>query len=960
MLLAAKFGFIDKDIPENKAVRSQLQPQLLTNQQNDTVLDYLLQELKTSQSFTFAVAFVTESGLIDLKSTFLDLAKKGIRGKLLTSNYLNFNNPKVFRELLKITNLDVRVTDEYGFHTKTYLFNHGDYLSVIIGSSNLTQNALKRNIEWNLRVTSTQQGDILNQVSHKLDDMWNKAEVLTDKWIDMYQSNYVKPSPMQVMQTKTPYKVAIKPNKMQTPALDELATLRGKGEHKALVVAATGTGKTYLAAFDVRQYAPKRLLFVVHREQILRKAKESFKEVLGGNDSDYGILSGNEKNPDAKYLFATINMAASQGFLEKNSEDAFDYIIIDEAHRIGRDKDGAKPTLYEKFLNHFKSDFLLGMTATPQRTDGVNAYEFFDYNVAYEISLFDALEEDLLAPFHYIGVTDYEYQGELIADSTSLKNLVSKERVNYLIEKTDYYGYSGEKLHGLIFVSRIEEGQQLVDELNKREIKARFLSGSDGPNIREATVKLLEAGKIDYIVTVDVFNEGIDIPIINQVVLMRPTESSIIFLQQLGRGLRKNKSKEYVTVIDFIGNYQNNYMIPIALDSSHSSNKEKLRKNTIAPSISGVSTIHFEEVAAKKILESIRETKFNSVKRFKENYFSVKQKIGQNIPMLMDLIKFGTISVDDIVDKYKTVKNLQFNMEDIYTRENIPNFDDELTGYLTFINKEIAVSKRIVELILIQELIRNGEISDERIYQICKDNNYYIDDETLESVARILNFSYFLNSTKKDYGSYGLALYKNNNWKLSDKFKQALNNIVFKEYVNDAVTAGFSELTANYNVKDKFEIGQKYLRKDVIKMLNWNKEQTGQNVGGYIKRSDNKFLPMFVNLEKVKATNLVAYEDEFINRETMIWYSKNKRSLQSPTEKVISESDSFGFIQVFVKRSDEVTKEGISFYYLGSAKVISSEEEAIKDSQGNTTNLIKFEIQLQHPVDYDLFLALTE
>lgn len=871
MLLAAKFGFVDKNISKNNIVQAQLQPQLLTNQTNGTVLDYLLQELKTAGAFTFAVAFVTESGLIDLKSTFYDLAEKGISGRLLTSNYLGFNNPKVFRELLKIKNLDVRVTDMEGFHAKTYMFEHQDYSSVIIGSSNLTQNALKRNVEWNLRITSTDQGDILNQVSDNLEALWQGAEPLTEAWINQYELTYIKPEPVKVADTITKYQVKIKPNDMQTPALKELELLRQQGESKALVVAATGTGKTYLAAFDVRQYQAKRLLFVVHREQILRKAMESFKKVLGGNDADYGILSGNEKNTTAKYIFATINMAASENFMASNASDTFDYIIIDEAHRVGRSKDGQKTTLYEKFLIHFQPKFLLGMTATPQRTDGINVYEFFDYNVAYEISLFDALEVDLLTPFHYIGITDYEQNGKVITDGTDLKNLVSKERVDYLLEKTEYYGYSGEQLHGLIFVSRVEEGLQLAAELKKRGVDAIFVAGSDGPEAREAAVKQLEEGVIEYIITVDIFNEGIDIPIVNQVVLMRPTISSIIFLQQLGRGLRKHGAKEYVTVLDFIGNYQNNYMIPLAFDRSNSSNKEKLRRNIVAPSISGVSTINFEAVAAKKILESIRETKFDSAKRFKTDYENVKQKIGQKIPFLMDLIRFGTINVNDIIDKYKTLLEMQLNFEPKANRGQLPNFGSDLKGYLLFVSREITQSKRVLEIIVMRELLKNGTVTDEQLRAIFIDANYFFDEEAFETMARQFDYSYFTAPTVKLYGpKNGVATRVDGVWELTAEFKSALMNPRFKEYVDDAVTAGMYEVTHNFDLTQRFQIGQKYSRKDVIKILDWNKEQTGQNVGGYIKRSDDRFLPMFVNLEKTKTTNLVAYEDEFINLNTMI------------------------------------------------------------------------------------------
>lgn len=688
-----EFGFIDDSVEAS----GRYQPALLTNQGGDTILDHLTGELHTTKGFTFAVAFVTEGGLIDIKSTLNDLAQKGIRGRLITSNYLDFNQPKVFKELLKLPNVDVRIINENGFHTKAYSFNHGDYTSVIIGSANLTQTALKKNFEWNLRVTSTHQGDITKQITARLDDLWNKAVPLTEEWIADYAEHYEDRKP-NIQIERTDYFIEseeIRPNRMQEPALLALLKLRQQGAEKGLVVSATGTGKTYLAAFDVKQFAPERMLFVVHREQILKKSIESFKKVLGGKDSDYGLLSGSHKDYEAKYLFATINMVSRPDVMAQLGKERFDYILIDEAHRVGHTQDAERETMYQRFMKYFTPKFMLGMTATPERTDGVNVYEYFDYNVAYEISLLDALDSELLAPFHYIGVTDFEKDGEIIDDNTELRRLVSDERVNYLLEKTNYYGYAGPELHGLIFVSRIDEGEALVNELNARDVAARFISGKNSVEEREQAVRDLEDGKLEYIVTVDVFNEGVDIPKVNQVVMMRPTVSSIIFLQQLGRGLRKIEGKEYVTVIDFIGNYSNNYMIPMAFDKTRSSNKERIRKNIISPTISGVSTINFEEVARQQILKAVGQAKLDSAARFKEAYNTLKQKIGNRIPMFMDFVALGSVAIEDIVDKYKNLIDFQLKFENV---ADLPKFDDQKVKLLAFMAKEIATSKRILEI----------------------------------------------------------------------------------------------------------------------------------------------------------------------------------------------------------------------------------------------------------------------
>ncbi|WP_300560898.1 DEAD/DEAH box helicase [Companilactobacillus sp.] len=499
---------------------------------------------------------------------------------------------------------------------------------------------------------------------------------------------------------------------MQLPALEALNDLRNvKHADKGLIVAATGTGKTYLAAFDVQQVNPKRVLFVVHREQILRKAKESFQEILGGPDSDYGILSGNHKNFNARYIFATVNMVSKSSIQERFGSTAFDYIIIDEAHRVGQNQGGETQSMYQKLLNFYKPNFLLGMTATPERTDGTNVYEYFGYNLAYEISLLDSLDHDLLAPFHYIGVTDYEKDGEVIDDKTSLQHLVSDERVNYIISKTKYYGPRNKNVHGLIFVSRVSEGQELETKLNQRGINARFVSAADKVEDRETAVKELENGTLSYIITVDIFNEGVDIPCLNQIVMMRPTKSSIIFLQQLGRGLRKYKGKESVTILDFIGNYDENYMIPMAFDRSNTSNKEKIRKQIISPSISGVSTINFEEIARNRVLKAVSKARLNDMKRFKTAYQNLKDKNGRETPMLVDFEKKGNIDVSDIVHKFKTIYDMQTKFED----NPLPQFNKVQYSFLDFILREIVVSKRPIEAWILKQLFNNNTLNDKTI-----------------------------------------------------------------------------------------------------------------------------------------------------------------------------------------------------------------------------------------------------
>ncbi|MGB3101631.1 MAG: DEAD/DEAH box helicase family protein, partial [Psychrobacillus psychrotolerans] len=564
-------GFIDKSNP----VSGQFKPKLLSNKAHENVLSTLLQEMKTCETFTFSVAFITEGGLATLKTMLLDLQLKGIKGRIMTSTFLNFNQPKMFKELLKLDNVEVRLTGVKGFHSKGYIFEHKDYYSLIVGSSNLTDSALKANYEWNIYLTSLEDGEIIHHFKNQFEEAWNEAIPLTVDWINSYNLNYeqqpfVNQATSNVFEVNAEYltnqladSLAIQPNKMQNDALKQLKTLRETGAKKGLIISATGTGKTYLSAFDVRHFAPKKMLFVVHREQILKKALQDYRKILGGHEDDFGILSGNSKDTSAKYLFATVQTLSSERHLQQFEKDEFDYILIDEVHRAGADS-------YLNIINYFEPNFLLGMTATPERTDSFNIFELFDYNIAYEIRLQAALEEEMLCPFHYFGVIDYERNGEIIDDTSTLQQLVSQERVHHILEKVNYYGYSGKRVRGLIFCSSKQESHALSEVLNAQGLKTIALTGDNSQPEREDAIRKLEQYQLDYILTVDIFNEGIDIPFLNQIIMLRQTQSSIIFIQQLGRGLRKHNEKEYVTIIDFIGNYKNNYLIPIALSGDQS------------------------------------------------------------------------------------------------------------------------------------------------------------------------------------------------------------------------------------------------------------------------------------------------------------------------------------------------------------------------------------------------------
>ena len=685
LIKSLKFGFVDNI----KYQDGGYSPQILVNNSDEKryVLTDLQKELSKCAAFYFSVAFVTKNGIAMIKSQLSDLMDKKVPGKILISPYLDFNDPDAMRELLKLKNVEVRLTPEkIQMHAKFYLFEHTGKQVLISGSSNLTHTSLKINYEWNIKLTSTHNGEFVQNTKSEFDRIWEQSELLTPEIIETYAKKRKKIISLTKIndEEKLPYSAEkIVPNKMQEAALEGLRNIREQGKDRALVISATGTGKTFLSAFDVKQYNPERMLFIVHREQILKKSLIDFQKVLGFNPSEGHIYHSGDDLNGKKYIFATIQTLSREDNLKAFSKDFFDYILIDEVHKAGADS-------YKKVMDHFTPNFYLGMTATPERTDGQNIYEIFDYNIAYEIRLQDALENDMLCPFIYFGVKDIEIDGQLIDEKSNISNLTSDERVKHILNKIDFYGVCNNQVRGLIFCSSKAEARELSKKLNQHGKRTIALTGDDDINYREKVVKQLEDGKLEYILTVDIFNEGIDIPSVNQVVMLRNTQSSIIFVQQLGRGLRKHKSKDYVTIIDFIGNYKNNYLIPIALFGDKSMNKDNYRRELREPNIlSGLTTVTFEEVAKEQIFKSITNTVLSNMKILTDAYTDLENKLGRT-PMLIDHLTF------DNIDPIVFFNNNSFkNYADVinkFSNKTIELTDTE-SNWLSFITFELLPGK---------------------------------------------------------------------------------------------------------------------------------------------------------------------------------------------------------------------------------------------------------------------------
>lgn len=968
-------SFLDKNTFEQN---DEYAAKLIANTKDETMYNRILDEVQHCKSFTFAVAFI-ESGILNsLKTVLKDL---NVQGRILTSTYLYFNKPQMFRELLKLPNVEIRVYEQnHGkFHAKGYLFQHEGYQSALVGSSNFTAGALKVNKEWNLLFTSHNNGKLTEDIASEIEEQWKGASKLSPEWIDEYEKKYkiqnkpaIKVVSQSVDEDNSNYSI-IKPNKMQKEALKNLQKLRLLRETKGLIISATGTGKTYLAALDVKNYNPKRFLFVAHREQILKKSLDSFHKVLGGDKkTNYGILSGNAKNTDTKYLFATVQTLSKAENLNQFKRDEFDYILIDEAHHVGS-------KIYGKLLDYFTPDFLLGMTATPERSDDKNIYELFDYNVPYEIRLQEALEEEMSVPFHYIGVSDYTYNGEVIDDNTNLKYLVSEERVKYVVEQSKYYGYDGDVLHGLVFVSRKEEADEIAKLLTKNGYPSQMLSGEDSQEQREQAIEKLKNGELTYLVTVDIFNEGIDIPFINQVIMMRKTESVIVFVQQLGRGLRKAQGKEYLTVIDFIGNYKNNYLIPVALTGDQSRTREGIREHVETGQIEGLSTINFELVAKKRILKQLRGKKNLFTLEIKKDYQELKRRLNKT-PLIADFIKNNMVASQAILSILNKKGNyndflLKVDKDAAYSWEN-----DYLDKTLTFITSEFLSGKRVHELLLLQKLLDNGVSSRSELEKLVVDNGSYCNDDVLDSVERILTLEYYKpksyddkndkEKNKTEFAKLGgqalIEISNNKEYRFNKEISELLESDPgFKNLFVDVIKAGLLN-ARKYDKENTFTIEKRYTRSDVNRLLNWQRKIPAQSIGGYF--IENGYCPIFVTY--VKSNDIddsIKYEDRFISNSKIHCYTKNGRKLgQGETLKMfagVSEGTPKLTYLLFVKRSD--AEDDDEFVYLGTGKVTADslkQEYREIDKKGKLVNtpIVSYDLKLDTSISLARYRMLTE
>ena len=524
----------------------------------DALIRHLLPHIDQARAVDLAVSFVLESGARLLQPHLQEFLNRSGRLRLVTSDYLDVSDPTALRRLLDLegdAELLVFEADKVGFHPKSWVFHLEDQSGVaIVGSSNLSATALRTGVEWNYRVCSPDADQGWQDVLDGFEALLQRPEIrpLDHAWIDRYEQRRAKvppPTTLLVDLAPEPDAPPPTPHAIQVAALEALEETRFKGFTAGLVVLATGLGKTWLSAFDTNRPEFKRVLFVAHREEILSQAMETYRRCRP--KARFGRYSGSQKDLDADVLFASIQTLGKAAHLRQFSPDAFDYIVVDEFHH-------AAARTYRGLIEHFTPKFLLGLTATPDRMDGADLLGLCQENLVYRCDFLDGIEQKLLSGFRYMGVPDdvnyaqIPWRGSGFDEAALTQALATKARAQNALEQHQLHG--GKRTLGFCCSQR--HADFMADYFEQNGLRAVSVHAGPSSAPRASSLERLEAGELDAVFSVDMFNEGVDVPNIDTVLMLRPTESTVIWLQQFGRGLRRCEGKERLNVIDYIGNHR--------------------------------------------------------------------------------------------------------------------------------------------------------------------------------------------------------------------------------------------------------------------------------------------------------------------------------------------------------------------------------------------------------------------
>ena len=872
-----------------------------------------------------------------LKNDIQSALERGAKGKLITSTYQNFTDIESLNFFLKLTNafdsFECHLDDECfydeknyttnGFHTKGYLFEFDERCELIVGSSNITRYALLKNIEWDLVINCQKHDGAYEAATSEFLNLWNRTYVLTQERINLYAQklNFV------IERWDMDYDLAeqkIKPNYMQRRALKELNRNRAIGIDKALIISATGSGKTYLAAFDALNFAPNRLLYIVHEGSILRKSLETFQDVFGGLKT-CGMYTGEAKELDADFIFSTnVSMCRTLELFDKKE---FDYIIIDECHH-------AVAETYRQIIDYFDPEFMIGLTATENRMDNKDVMEIFGNNIPYELRLRDAIMNDLIVPFHYYGIRDelVDYGLTDSAERRLIAQISNEENCEFIYQQIETHRLEGQKLKALAFCRNIQHARMMAENMSDYYHTA-FLSGKNktGERIRAYNDLQSDNKELEILFAVDILNEGVDIPGVNMVLFLRPTESSTIFIQQLGRGLRKFPNKSFVTILDFIGNsYKRSVHIALALGSLSKGYvlEKKLLKLMVREDFRALGLedygvkINIDNLSKEEILHFIDNENFNQLRYLKKDYHNFKSYLKTpTFPKHMDyinsdyapnLLKFMKIKIGS-----KKTNSYYGFLKGI--GEDVPLFSDKQITAINYISSLLPLVRRH-EYLIIEYLIDGKESKSDISRMLAYEIKGYT-NEQFEHAVRFLEEA-------------GVVKQTDDNISLCCEFEPE-----FIEYIKDIIKYGLSQYEVRYKDDEDFLLYQDYRQDQALLKILMNPKNN--QYGTYYKNGD---MYIFAGLKKDDSVQEhLNYKDKFLDKRTFQWesianISSKDESLQKQSKKVF----------VFVRKVESENGITLPFTYVGTGQLNNPRKDATNNGS------ILYDIYMDNELPDDL------
>lgn len=842
---------------------------------------------------------------------------RGAKGRLITSTYQNFTDVD---SLVYFDDLAARYPDRFschldrecfhdgkgsavGFHSKGYLFEFEDHNELLVGSSNITVYALLKNVEWDVSVIGDEETLTFSEARKEFDYLWSKTLPLTRELIDEYKTRLF----YSIERWDMDYDIAnseIKPNYMQRRALKELNRIRAMGETRALVTASAGSGKTFLAAFDALNFNPRRLLYIVHEGSIMMKSFETFQKVFG-SDHSYGIFNADYKEFEADFVFSTnVTMANSLELFEAHT---WDYLIIDECHH-------ATAETYQKILNYFEPQFLLGITATPERMDGADVLRLFDQNVPYELRLRDAIINGLVVPFKYYGIRDelIEYGIKETRGHRFVEQFSDEKHTEFIYRMVEQHRLPGQKLKALAFCRDISHAIRMSQAMEEYYHTA-YLTGRNSIGERVRAYKDLqdESAELEILFTVDILNEGVDIPGVNMVLFLRPTDSQTIFIQQLGRGLRKYESKQFVTVLDFIGNdYKRSVQIAFALGSL--SENFVMEKQLVAALIDTNFTsvglldygveIHLDDLSKKEILSFIDSVNFNTKTYLAHDYYNFKKYIGAEAPprhvdflnndFAPDLLKF-------LQSKIGGRKNASYyGFLKAIDEDGLPSFDERQEAFIRYVSEMLPVVRPYEYLIIRDILSAAGKAPIQDIKDhLSQTVNHWDEASFLHALKYMLATDFFTEQEGE------LIL------------QDIRRDVVFESYLEDLLDYGLGKYEIDFydaSPDETFHLWAKYRKEQVQQLLLNNPKDImlGTKIYG-------RTVYAYVTVIKENSTNEnLKYADGYIDANTFQW-----ETVANVSERELSELKNSERIHIFVRKVANEDGIQLPFTYVGTGQM---------------------------------------